>query len=250
VTDDPAIAALIALHDGLPRQGPGDPAALDRMLDRLGVAPGGRAADLGCGSGATALRLAGRRGLDVLALDFAPPFIAALEARLATRPPSRGAVRPVVGVLAARPCAPGSLDLIVSEGAAYAIGFARALSLWRPLLRPGGAMVVSECVRFDATLAPDAAAFWAAAYPDMTDAAGTVARAEAAGLRLVAAERLDAAAWWESYYDPLAARCAALKPDADPALAAAIAETEAEMALFAASRGAWGYLLLALEAPA
>jgi cyclopropane fatty-acyl-phospholipid synthase-like methyltransferase len=51
------------------------------MLDRLGVAPGGRAADLGCGSGAAALRLAERRGLDVLALDFAPPFIAALEAR-------------------------------------------------------------------------------------------------------------------------------------------------------------------------
>lgn len=246
---DAALAALIALHDGLPRQGPGDPAALDRMLDRLGVKPGARAADLGCGSGATALRLAERRGLDVLALDFAPPFIAALEARLSRRAPARGAVRPVVGDMAAPPVAPGSLDLIVSEGAAYSIGFARALALWRPLLRPGGGMVVSECVRFDPALAPDAAACWEAAYPEMTDAAGTVARAEAAGLRLVAAERIEAAAWWESYYDPLAARCAALKPAADAALAAVIAETEAEMALFAASGGAWGYLLLALEAP-
>lgn len=247
---DPALRALIHLHEDAPRQGPGEAAVLDRMIDRLRIGDGARAADLGCGSGSTALRLAVARSFDVLALDAAEPFIDRLRARLAATPPPRGAVRAVLGDMAAPPVAPGTLDLIVSEGAAYAIGFAHALALWRPLVRPGGGLVVSECVWFGTQRPQAAAAHWSAAYPGMGSIADAVARAEAAGWRLVAAERLPAAAWRESYYRPLAARIDALRAEAatDAALARAIAEAEAEQAVFEATCDAWGYVYLALDA--
>lgn len=243
------LAALIALHADAPRQGPGEAAALDRMIDRLKAPDGARAADLGCGTGATALRLALTRSWDVLALDAAEPFIDRLRGRLAAAPPARGSVTPAIGDMTAPPVAPGALDVIVSEGAAYAIGFAEALRLWRPLVRPGGGLVVSECVWFGAERPADAAAFWGRAYPAMGSVADAVRRAEAAGWRLVAAERLAAQAWWESYYRPLAQRITALAPGADAAMAEAIAEAQAEMALFERTSGAWGYVYLALDAP-
>jgi len=243
-----SLDALIRLHGDAPRQGPGEGATLDRMIDRLRMADGARAADLGCGSGATALRLALTRSWDVLALDAAAPFIDRLAARLAAHPPRRGAVTPVLGDMAAPPVAPGSLDVIVSEGAAYAIGFAQALRLWRPLVRAGGGLVVSECVWFGPARPAAAAAHWAQAYPAMGTVADALDRAEAAGWRLVAAERLSPAAWWESYYDPLATHIAAVEATADPALTAAIAEARAEMALFEATCDAWGYVYFALDA--
>jgi SAM-dependent methyltransferase len=242
------MAALVTLHAEVLRQGPGDMAVLDRMLDRLRVGDGARAADFGCGVGAAALHLAEARGAQVLALDAAPDFIDRLRARLAAQPPVQGSVAPMLGDMAAPPVEPGTLDVIVSEGAAYAVGFERALRAWRPLVRPGGGLVVSECVWFGAERPAEAAAFWARAYPAMGSIAEAAARAEAAGWRLVAAERLPAAAWWESYYHPLAARITALTPTADRTLARIIAEAQAEMALFRATCAHWGYVYLALDA--
>ena len=247
---DKALEALIHLHEDAHRQGPGEVATLDRMIDRLRIGDGARAADLGCGSGATALRLAVARSFEVLALDAAEPFIDRLRARLQASPPQRGSVEAVVGDMAAPPVRPGELDLIVSEGAAYAIGFANALKLWRPLMRPGGGLVVSECVWFGAERPAAAVSYWMKAYPEMGSIAEAIARAEAAGWRLVAAERLQAEAWRESYHRPLAARIAALRSEAasDAALAEVIAEAEAEIALFDATCKAWGYVYLALDA--
>ncbi|NJN64772.1 MAG: hypothetical protein HC882_07760 [Acidobacteria bacterium] len=39
-------------------------------------------------------------------------------------------------------------DVIWAEGSAYSIGFETALRRWRPLLRPGGCLVVTELVWF------------------------------------------------------------------------------------------------------
>ncbi|TVQ57636.1 MAG: class I SAM-dependent methyltransferase [Rhodobacteraceae bacterium] len=244
-----AVEALIRLHLDTPRQGPGDPALLDRMVAAVKPPFAPQVADLGCGTGATAIRLAERLGASVLAVDAAAPFIAALADRLEAQRPVAGRVTPVLGDMLAPPVAPGSLDLIVSEGAAYAVGFETALAAWRPLVRPGGGCVVSECVWWGADRPAEAAGFWAEGYPGMGSVADALAAAEQAGWRFAAAERLPAAAWWTSYYDPLRARIAALKPGADKALAEAIAESEREMAVFERFSDAYGYVLLALVAP-
>jgi SAM-dependent methyltransferase len=243
---------LIRLFAGALRQGPGDPAVLDRMVSALDPPDAPRAADFGCGAGGAALRLAERWAADVIALDCSAAFIAALAARCATAPPSRGRVRPAVGDMAAPPIEAGSLDLIVSESSAYAIGFASALTAWRRLLAPGGGVVVSECVWLGAER-PDAAAyFWGREYPAMGTTAEAVAAAEAAGLRLVASERLPASAWLSSYYAPLAAHMATLEAEAraDHALAAAMAEMRREIESFSSWSHAVGYCYFAFDAAA
>ena len=237
--------AAIELFAGLPRQGPGDPAALDRMLVRLDVAEGARVADLGCGTGATALRLASVWSMRVAALDAAPQLLDRLRRRLAEAPPARGAVEPMLGDMGAPPIAPGSLDLIVSEGAAYSIGLREALAAWRPLVRRGGVAVVSECVWLGAERPEEARAFWAEAYPAMGGVADAAAAAEAAGWRVMALERLETAAWSRSFYGPLAERVAALAQRPD--MAEAVAAARAEMRLFARTGWAWGYVYLALD---
>lgn len=238
-------AAMEALYGALPRQGPGDPAALDRMLVRLGVPEGARAADMGCGTGATALRLASVWSMRVAALDLSPFLLARLRRRLAESAPARGAVEPVEADIAAPPFEPGTFDLIVSEGAAYTVGFAAAMAAWRPLVRRGGVAVVSECVWLGRDRPDEAAAFWDEAYPGMGGLAEAVAAAEAGGWRVAAVERLDTAAWSGSYYGPLAERAAALADR--PGMAEAVAGARAEMRLFARTGWAWGYVYLALD---
>jgi serine/threonine-protein kinase HipA len=127
------------------------------------------------------------------------------------------------------------------------VGFAEALTAWRPLVKLGGGLVVSECVWFGSLRPEPAAAFWREGYPAMDTAAAAIASAEQAGWRLVAAERLTAAAWMQSYYGPLAARMDRLAPCADPALAQAIAEARDEMDVFARFCDTYGYALLAFD---
>jgi SAM-dependent methyltransferase len=247
--DDPQIAALIALHADIARQGPGDDALLDAMVDRLALPPGPTIAEMGCGSGHTARRLAERLGAEVTALDVAPPFIEALRLDLAAAPPTRGRVKPVLGDMLSPGIAPGSLDAVVSEGAAYAVGFGAALKAWRPLVKPGGGAVISECVWWGAQRPPEAMAIWAEGYPDMGSLAEAAGRAEATGWRVVTVERLPAAAWWANYYDPLAARIAELEPTADETMARVIADTRAEMDVFRDHGDHYGYVFLVLDTP-
>jgi hypothetical protein len=49
--------------------------------------------------------------------------------------------------MAAPPAPDTPFDTIRAEGSAHIIGIARALALWRPRLRPGGALVLSNMVR-------------------------------------------------------------------------------------------------------
>ena len=56
---DPYINALIELHVGLERQGPGDPGISKEIIENLPqLPPEPRIADLGCGAGAGTLILA------------------------------------------------------------------------------------------------------------------------------------------------------------------------------------------------
>ena len=61
--------------------------------------------------------------------------------------------------------APGSFDLIWSEGAIYNIGFRAGLEAWRPLLVKGGCMAVSEATWLTEDRPAEARAFWQEGYP-------------------------------------------------------------------------------------
>lgn len=138
------IAALIHLHAGLDRKGPGDAHFSEQLLRQIsGLPQQPRIADLGCGNGAGALQLAQHYQATVLAVDAASVFIAELEAR-ARQAGLEHLITPICGDMANLNWPTGSLDLIWSEGAAYNLGFEAALQCWRPFLAEAGVAVISE----------------------------------------------------------------------------------------------------------
>ncbi|MCU0840972.1 MAG: methyltransferase domain-containing protein [Thiobacillaceae bacterium] len=243
------LAALIALHRGLDRQGPGDADFARALLRELPPLPGRpRIADLGCGAGAGALLLAEHFRGEVMAVDVVAEFVEALGER-ARRAGLDHLITPIVADMAALDWPPACLDLLWSEGAAYNLGFERALRLWRPLLAEGGIAVVSELSWFTDAPPEAALAYWRAAYPGMGDEAANRRRARAAGYEVLTTSRLPGEAWWRNYYDPLRARLAAWRGrDLTPAERAVLRETEAEMDLFARFSEAYGYTFYVLRA--
>lgn len=240
------LAALVDLHRGLERLGPGDAAFTRELLLRLPpLAAPRRIADLGCGSGAGALQLARHFRRPVRAVDAVPDFIDELRER-AHRAGIAALIEPVVADMGALDWPAGSVELLWSEGAAYNLGFERALRLWRPLLALHGLAVVSELSWFTDEPPEPARAFWQAAYPAMGTEAGNAARARAVGYELLFTERLPSHLWWQNYYDPLRQQLA--RQPRTPAHRAVARDTEQEMALFERFSDHYGYTFYALRA--
>jgi len=244
---DDGIRALIELHRGLARQGPGDIAFSGDLLTTLLplLPPQPRIADLGCGSGELALMLAQRLHGPVLAVDMASDFLDELRLRAA----ASGLADRVTAIQAdmgALEWPAASIDLLWSEGAAYNLGFEEALRCWRPLLADGGIAVVSEMSWFTDHPHPDARTYWQSAYPGMADEAENRARATRAGYRVLDTRRLPSQAWWNNYYGPLGQRVEALQNRPD--LQEAIQETRQEMALFDRFSDDYGYAFYVLQA--
>lgn len=239
------LAALVALHRGLDRLGPGDAAFSISLLESLpALPPRPRIADLGCGTGATALLLARRFGVRVKAVDAVPEFLATLDARAAAAGLA-ALVEPIAADMGALNWPAGSLDLLWSEGAAYALGFARALECWRPLVARGGIAVVSELSWFVADPPREVFEYWRSAYPAVADEDTNAARARAADFEVLDVRRLPPQGWAQ-YYEPLAARFAAARQD--PARATAVAECRREIDLYARYGDSYGYAFYVLRA--
>ena len=193
---------LFEVFEDTPRQGPGSVEstrhALRMLPDSLQVE---RALDLGCGTGGSTIVLAQDTGAHVTAVDIHPPFLAALRARagelgLADR------ITTVSADMANTTSLGTGFDLVWAEGSAYSIGFENALRRWRPLLRSGGCLVVTELVWCVAEPAARARAFFADEYPDMRDEATRIDQARSAGYDLLGSFRLPAEDW-RAYYGGL-----------------------------------------------
>lgn len=195
---------VLRLFADLPRQGPGSDrdtiAVLDLVRPHLPAEP--RVADFGCGTGRSTLILATELGRSTVhAIDAVPLFVDRLRQE-AGRRGLAGRLRPVVADMLAPPLEPGTVDLVWSEGAAYAAGFETALRAWRPLLRAQGFCVLSECEWFSEERPANVAAFWRETYPDMGDRARNTRRAEDAGYDVVSIRPLSEEGW-STYYEGL-----------------------------------------------
>lgn len=242
------MAALIALHAGTDRQGPGDEALSRAILARLPELPdGARVADLGCGAGAASLLLAKHLKRLVLAVDLTAAFLAGLEARAAEQGLS-GMVTPLCADMGALDPAEHRFDLIWSEGAAYNLTFEGALKAWRPLLAEGGIAVISEMSWFAEERPAEAEAFWSAAYPQMGTEEVNLELARSNGFKPLFTERLTAQAWWDSYYAPLLGRIDEFADSPSEAMQAVIAETRQEIGLFRKYSDFYGYTFYVLQA--
>lgn len=239
--DDPSLKAALTLHEGQERQGPGSRATTELLLSLAAPLPERpRVLDLGSGTGAATLILAGIEGAHVTAVDVYPPFLeqlrtAAEAAGVADRVHARHGSMDALDDLP-----DGSLDLIWSEGAAYNIGFGSALASWRRLLSPEGVLVVTECGWLTDAPSKEARAYWDAAYP-LRGTGENVEQATAAGYTVTATYLLPDSDWVEAYYAPLDARAAMVDPE-DPHAVAAAEDVRREIRLYREHGHEYGYV--------
>jgi len=242
------IEALITLHSGLERQGPGDPDFTDfiiRQLPELPPNPG--TADIGCGAGAGALMLAGKYHSRVKAVDFSKEFLdqMMLRARLEGL---EDLIEPIECDMGKLDWEPGTIDLLWSEGAAYNISFEGALKTWRPLMAANGIAVISEMNYFSNDVPETVVQYMKNAYPGIKTESENSDLINSSGFEVLAVHRLPSNAWWDNYYDPLRENIMALKDTGDDVMQAVINETEEEMKFFKAHQEDYGYTYYLMRA--
>ncbi len=215
--------AFFRLHREMPRQGPGSAAEVDWVLGR--IPPPARVIDAACGPGADTETLADRLpGARIEGVDITSHFVSEAAARLA-RFGDRVTVRE--GDLRELT---GPADLIWCMGALYNLGIDVALKAWRPVLAPGGHVAFSHPIFLNEPPSDIEAEFWSDPI-EVTTGDKVANFVGLLGYRTIATRVLTGAPWAE-YYLPMEARIAALRPDADPALARVLDVAEREIALW------------------
>ena len=204
---DPAQRRVFfAVHSGLPREGPGNRASTARALGLMGTLPKKPSiVDVACGPGAQTLDLANLvPDAHIVAVDAHPPYLDELRRRTsAAGVADRVEIRSAD--MRALPFDPGTVDVLWCEGAAYIMGVPDALKTWRPLLKPGGCIALTEPVWLKPDVPEIVQKNWAE-YPAMTDVVSCREIIRRAGLKLLGDFLLPEAAWWDDYYGPLEAR--------------------------------------------
>ena len=234
--------AIFQLFEGLARLGPGSEASTLRALRMLpALPPDPRVLDLGCGAGASTLVLARETGGHVTAVDMHQPFLDRLESRAKA---AGLAIETRCQSMDALDLPPGNYDLVWSEGAIYLIGFEHGLQLWRPLLRPGGYLCLTEITWLTDDPPAEARNYWDAAYPSMGSIGENLERARTAGYEPIGHFPLPRFDWETEYYAPLKARVDGLS--SEPAFAEVIKETEQEIDLYERFGDSYGYVFYLL----
>jgi ubiquinone/menaquinone biosynthesis C-methylase UbiE len=242
------IEALIELHRGLERKGPGDALFSEFILNRLPKFPQEYdIADIGCGSGAGTLLLAEKYKSKVRAVDFSKVFLDEL-AEKATQKGLGDLIEVIEGDMGSLSWDRGSIGLLWSEGAAYNITFEGALKAWRPFIAIGGVAVISEMNYFSNDVKGVVSEYMKSAYPGIKTEPMNIELIESSGFEFVETHRLPSEAWWKNYYNPLRNNLEKFKESADSVMRAVIRETEEEMKIFREHYAQFGYTFYIMRA--
>jgi SAM-dependent methyltransferase len=247
--DTRTMQLLYELHSQMPRQGPGGAAYTRRAFTMLtGLPPRAEVLDVGCGPGAQTLTLAMLDTGTITAVDNHAPYLAELEVAAEQRGLT-DRIRTVEQDMTALDFPAASVDLIWSEGAIYIMGFETGLRAWRPLLRDGGFVAVTEATWLEPDPPAELAAFWDEAYPAMQNIEANLATLRAAGYRPLGHFTLPDSSWWTGYYIPLEARLAEFeRHHQGDASARQISDMERrEIALFRKYSRYYGYVFYVMR---
>jgi len=242
------IQALIKLHLGLERQGPGDINYSNHILSLISELPTNpRIADIGCGAGAGTLFLADRFRSKVRAVDFSREFLNDLENQAKQRGLEH-LVETIECDMGNLDWEPETIDLLWSEGAAYNLTFEGALKAWRPLMAANGIAVISEMNYFTSEVPEPVQVYMQNAYPTIGTESENSDRVNSSGFKILGVHRLPSRAWWDNYYGPLRENLNSLKNSKDSIMQSVINETEEEMKLFEKYEEYYGYSFFIMKA--
>ncbi len=204
------LSLLIDLHISADRQGPGGTAQTRLAIELSGLSEqqGLKIADMGCGTGASTLLLAQDLDAHIVAVDFLPDFLDALRSR-AAQAGLADRIETVNASMDALPFDAESLDAIWSEGAIYNIGFENGVRMWRPYLKPGGILAVSELTWLTASRPAELEDHWHRQYPEVGTAASKMAVLERNGYAPIGYFVLPEHCWLDGYYRPMQLRFSA-----------------------------------------
>lgn len=203
-------ALLIDLHKRGERQAPGGKAETELAVALAGLdrtAPL-EVADIGCGTGASALLLARLLNARVAAVDLFPEFLAVLEQR-ATAQAVDDRISLVACSMDNLPFQNETLDVVWSEGAIYNIGFEKGVAAWRRYLKPGGVLVVSEITWLTDSRPTELQEHWDGEYREIDVASAKIRAVERQGYSPLGYFTLPERCWMEEYYRPLQGRFSA-----------------------------------------
>lgn len=237
------IEIFFDIQRGLPRQGPGSDASTLKALSLCRDLPDRpQILDIGSGPGMQTLALARATNGNIVAVDTAREYLEELQSRAKAEKLSDKieARNENMNALSAKP---ESFDLILSEGAAYIMGFGNALAAWKKFLKGGGYLAVSELIWLTPNPPLEAADFFNEGYPEMTDAAAVAAKFDENGYELCGNFVLPDSDWWDHYYTPLEAKFPALaeKYKNDAAALEVLESTRQEIGIRKRYPDAYGY---------
>jgi len=219
-------------HEGLSRQGPGEPADVHWAISHAKTPTDALILDAACGTGADLPAfLDALPECHVTAVDQHAPF---LETIAASQPSDRVTVRQG-DMLDVR----GPFDLIWCAGAIYLKGVGPALSAWASALKPDGAIAFSSPCFLSDTPSDEARAFWGD-DPVFTKK-DMLQQADAADFS-VQDTRIISDAAWDAYYQPVHVRAEILREN--QRFSAVCQSMENDARTFSRIKHETGYLLV------
>lgn len=197
---------LVDLHSGTGRQGPGSPEWTQKALSMLpAFCDTHRILDVGCGTGASTAVLWQHTEAQITAVDFFDVFLADLDIAVKKAGVSER-VNIMQGDMNDLPFEPGSFDAVWSEGAIFVMGFENGIKTWRPLLKPGGIIAVSElCWTAEAPPKP-CVDYWQATCPTIVPVSKHLEMLQRQGYETIGHFILPKSAWQDEYYRVLRQR--------------------------------------------
>jgi SAM-dependent methyltransferase len=142
-----------------------------------------------------------------------------------------------------------AFDVVWAEGAIYVLGFDRALTEWRPLLRPGGYLAATHLSWLVTDVPSQPRAFWERNYPAIRHVDENVALCTQSGFHVVDRFTLPESAWWSDYYGPMEARLIALREECagDDEAIAVIEASREQIDLYRRFSPSYGYVFYILR---
>ncbi|MEA5496840.1 class I SAM-dependent methyltransferase [Limnoraphis robusta] len=213
------LETFFEIHQGLPREGPGDFESTQKAYSLLThLPPQPLILDLGCGPGMQTLDLVELSNGTVIAVDNHQPFLDQLHQK-AVEKGVADQIQIVNADMSALEFHHSSFDVIWAEGSAYSIGFENALSCWKPLLKKPGYLAATEISWLAPNPPEELQQFWDQEYPHMRDIEANRLIIQRAGYQEIGYFVLPESAWWVHYYTPLEQKLITLsqkyKDDAD-----------------------------------
>jgi len=195
---------LVDLHKNNYRQGPGSDDITKQILDwtDLENKTDLQVADIGCGTGASTFVLANKLNAKITAIDLFPEFLDKLQTK-AKELNLKQKISIKAESMDDLSFAKNSLDLILSEGAIYNMGFQKGLKYWQQFLKTGGFMGISEIIWLTEHRPEEIQNHWQTEYPQIDTLENKIKILETAGFSLVNSLVLPKTAWLENYYQPL-----------------------------------------------